>query len=444
MINKISFVSLYIFILYPFLSFSQQDSLSSVKLSSFIVDSIIVYGNDITEEEIILRELTFSEADTINEKILAYNKERIYSLGLFTKVELYVYPLDKKNILIIDVEESWYIYPIPTASLRENDWKKLSYGVYLVVKNFRGRNETIIGRLEFGYDPAFSLSYQKPNIVPGSDVFWGFDIGYKQVVNKSLLAANLFNEDFNQTYITAGVQIGKRFGAYQRVNVALNFNYIATPKYFPKINASTERIDRYPSIILGYSYDTRDLAQFPKEGILGKSFIEFKGLGVNGINYQVFGIDLRHYQKIIDDLTFKWRFTSRFTSGKLIPYYDFSRIGYDEKIRGNYKLKQEGNNYFIGSLEVFYPLIKDFNISFNFIPIIPKELLSYRVALYLELFGDTGATKVLGSPLSFGSFRSGYGIGLNLLVLPYNILRFELAFDEYKNSEFILGLGLSF
>lgn len=435
---------LFSFLFVTRLSFSQSDSLKELSQKSIVVDSILVFGNDITEEDIILRELTFSPGDTVTEKTISFNKERIYSLGLFTKVNLYVYPIESKNVLIIDVEESWYIYPIPTASLRENDWKKLSYGLYLVVKNFRGRNETLITSIELGYDPAFRLSYSKPNLVPGSDIFWGADFSYKSINNKSSFAEALFGEDFIQKFITGSLQIGKRFGNYQRASIALNYNYVETPKYFTKVNASDERIDRYPSIYTAYSYDTRDLIQFPKEGILASGYIEFKGLGVNGINYQVFGFDVRHYQKLIDDITFKWRLTSRFTSGKSIPYYDFSRIGYNEKIRGNYKTVQEGNNYYLGSIEFFYPLIKDFNISFDFIPLIPKELLSYRVALYLEIFGDTGAAKILGSPLTFKSFRSGYGVGLNLLVLPYNILRFELAFDEYQNSEFILGLGISF
>jgi len=203
-------------------------------------------------------------------------------------------------------------------------------------------------------------------------------------------------------------------------------------------------MDRYPSFGIGYSYDTRDLIQFPKEGIFGSAFLELKGLGINDISYQVFGLDYREYRNVFNDLTAKWRFAARFTSGKTIPYYDYSLIGYAEKIRGNYSKRLEGNNYYVGSLELYYPLIKDFNISFDFVPIVPKELLSYRIALYLELFGDAGATKFLGDPLSFNDFRSGYGVGLNLLILPYNILRFELAFDEYMKSEFILGLGISF
>lgn len=424
--------------------FPQADSLQEISQNKIIVDSIMIQGNEVTEEEIILRELTFAVSDTVTQSILAYNKERIYSLGLFTKVDFFTYPLEGKNILVISVEESWYIYPIPTASLRENDWSKLSYGFYLYIKNFRGRNETIIAKAEFGFDPAFQLSYFKPNIAPGSDIFWGADIGYRKISNKSLAAFKLYGTDFDQKFITGGVQIGKRFGVFQKANLSLSYNYVESPKFFPQVNASDERIDRYPSIGLGYSYDTRDLAQFPKSGILAMLYFQSKGLGANGINYQVIGIDFREYRNLFYDLTAKWRFAARFTSGKSIPFYDYSRIGYDEKIRGNYNLVMEGNNSYVGSLELFYPLIKDFNISFDFVPIVPKELLSYRVALYLELFGDAGTTKYLGEPLSLNKFRSGYGVGLNLLVLPYNILRFELAFDEYRNSEFILGLGISF
>ncbi len=424
--------------------FPQIDSLSNKIGKSFIIDSIIVQGNDITEEGIILRELTFTSADTISQKAIEYNKERIYSLGLFTKVDLFVYPSNGSNILVINVEESWYIYPIPVVDLKEGDWNKLSYGFYLVVKNFRGRNETIISRVELGYDPAFQISYYKPNIIPGSDIFWGAEVLYTSITNKSLKAFNLFGSDFSQKFIIGGLEIGKRFGTYQRLSAKLNYNYVESPKYIKQVNSSNGRIDRYPSISLRYSYDTRDLVQFPKAGILGMAYFESKGLGINNINYQVFGFDFREYMNIFDDLTAKWRLTGRFTLGKIIPYYDYSLIGYAEKIRGNYNKKLEGNNYYLGSLELFYPIIKDFNLSLDFVPIVPKELLSYRVALYLELFGDTGATKFLGKTLKFSDFRSGYGVGLNLLVLPYNSLRFELAFDEYRNSEFILGLGLSF
>ena len=196
------------------------------------IDSIIIQGNDITEPEIILRELTFQPADIVTDKTLNYNKERIFSLGIFTKVDLFIYPENERNILVINVEESWYIYPIPIASLRENDWKKLSYGLSLVIKNFRGRNETVITRVELGYDPLLQLSYYKPNIIPGSDIFWGAEILYKKNTNKSLAAAMLYGNDFEQKFIVGSLEIGKRFGVFQRVNLRINYNGILCYNHF--------------------------------------------------------------------------------------------------------------------------------------------------------------------------------------------------------------------
>jgi outer membrane protein assembly factor BamA len=454
LIRTIINISLSVIALFTILNNAQNaDSLLNKQLERFRdasiterfrVDSIVIQGNKITDEDIILRELTFQAFDSLTNKILGYNRERIYSLGLFTKVDVFIYPKDGKNILVIDVEESWYIYPIPVLNIRDNDWKKLSYGMHLVIKNFRGRNETIIAKAEFGYDPAFQLSYYKPSITYGSDFYLGTEVLFRSTANKSLTAADLYGEDFEQKFFIGSLVFGRRFGLYQRANIALNYNYVETPKYVEGINASSQRIDRYPSVGLEYSYDTRDLLQFPKSGILGLARLEFKGLGLNDINYQVLKLDFREYRNIVDNLIAKWRLAARFTSGASIPYYDYSFIGYDEKIRGNYKLIQEGNNLYIGSLELFYPLIKDFNIAFDFIPIVPRELVSYRIGLYLELFGDAGTTQFSGDPITFNDFRSGYGVGLSLLVLPYNSLRFEVAFDEYQNAEFILGLGASF
>jgi hypothetical protein len=75
---------------------------------------------------------------------------------------------------------------------------------------------------------------------------------------------------------------------------------------------------------------------------------------------------------------------------------------------------------------------------------LPKELLTYRVALYGQIFGDTGTTQLRGKPLSINKFDTGYGGGISLLLLPYNVIRFELAFDENQNIEYIIDLAASF
>jgi outer membrane protein assembly factor BamA len=408
------------------------------------IDSFEIRGNKITEADIILRELTFSKEDTISNKDIEYNRERIFSLGIFTRVELYVKNVNNKNILVIDVSESWYIYPLPFVELKDRDWKKFSYGIDVVIQNFRGRNELLQARGSLGYDPSIRLSYYRPEIIKGSDIFFNSILSYSNVKNKSLIAEYKYGGQFDQKMFTGLITIGKRFGNFHRFGVDLGYQYVASPLFIKGISASDERIDRMPVIGATYSYDSRDLAQFPRNGFYALADIQFKGLGMNNIKYQIATIDFREYRPVFDDLYFKWRFASRFAFGDLVPYYDFSFLGYQERIRGYFNEIQEGNYYYLGSAEFYYPLIKDINISLDFIPVLPKSLLTYRIALYSELFGDAGVAKLRHQKLHISDFHSGYGLGLTLLILPYNLVRFEFALNEYRQGEFIFDLGLSF
>jgi hypothetical protein len=60
------------------------------------------------------------------------------------------------------------------------------------------------------------------------------------------------------------------------------------------------------------------------------------------------------------------------------------------------------------------------------------------------LFVETGAVQQRTKKLGLNNFNSGYGGGLTLLILPYNLLRFEYGLDEFNNGEFIIDLGVSF
>lgn len=424
--------------------FSQTDEKSREQSYPFVIDSILLTGNDITEEFIILRELTFTEGDTINFETADYNKERIYSLGLFNRVTLEPKTENELNVLKIIVEESWYIYPIPFVNIKERDWKKLSFGMSLVLKNFRGRNETLSAVAAFGYDPTFGLSYYNPNIIGNEDISFLARMSYSDISNKSLIAEQLADGNFNQKVISGNVEIGRRFFLFHKLALNLGFSYIESPFYIDGINASNERIDRVFTLSTGYLYDTRDLVQFPKTGSFVNASYILKGLGINDVIYNVTRVDLRTYHNIIDKLNYKMRFTSRFTSGDRIPYYDNSIIGLEDKIRGFFNRKFEGNNSYLASAELYYPIIEEFHINLDFIPIIPKQLLSYRFALYAQIFADAGAVQNRNSAISINDFKSGYGAGLTVLILPYYTARIEYAINKFRKSEIILDVGISF
>lgn len=442
--TKILIITLKV-IVFSSIIFSQNiDSINYSKLYPFVVDSIRIIGNKTTEEFIILREINFSIGDTLTEQSAHYNRERVYSLGIFNKVFFIPSIIDQNGILTINLEESWYIYPVPFIEAKENDLKKLSYGLYLRYKNFRGRNEDLTAAFAFGYDPTFYLSYYNPNLIGSENVFSRFTITYSDVTNKSLIAEKLYGSNFRQKVIGIRLLAGKRFGLFNKLFVNCGYNYIETPLYFHGINASNDRIDNLVDIGIGFEHDTRDLTQFPKDGIYSSLIYSVKGLGFDNISYSVAWVDFREYRKVFNKLISKWRFASRFTFGDNVPYYDHSILGSDEKIRGHFSKKYEGDDYYFGSVEFYYPIIEELNIDLTFIPIIPDQLLSYRLGFYTQIFAETGIAKYKDEPLAINKFNTGYGLGITFLVLPYQILRIEVAFNEQMESQLILDLGISF
>ena len=448
MLNHFFKIFLFISILISSLNlvnFPQTSDLSKTsKLYPFVVDSIKINGNDITEEFIILRELSFSKGDTITKDIAFYNRERIYSLGIFNRVDFVPEKVNRKGILNIDLEESWYIYPIPFIDAKENDLSKLSYGLFLRIKNFRGRNEELGAAFSLGYDPSFQIYYRSPSLINAKNVYLELKTGYADITNKSPTAELLYGNSFSQKYIYFQFLIGKRVGLFNRCYLTTSYNYIETPIYIPRINASNGRIDNRFDLGFGYEYDTRDLIQFPKNGIYTNVQYIFKGLGIDNINYGVGWIDFREYRNLFEKLIAKWRLASRLTVGSNVPYYDYSILGLEDRIRGHFTEKIEGNNYYFAGLEFYYPIIEEIHVNLSFIPIIPNRLLSYRIGFYTQIFAETGAAQKDGQPFTFSNFKSGYGAGLTLLILPYNILRADFALNEYRKFETILTLGISF
>lgn len=408
------------------------------------IDSIAITGNDITDNDIILAELGFKPGSVVDSLILEFNRKRVYSLQLFTSVDFNLSKLDTLNLLTIAVKESWYIYPIPFIDRNEKDWTKLSYGLNLKIFNFRGRNEQLSGNVKFGYDPGYSLFYNIPYFFRDEQISLQTNISYTRRKNRSDVAELLYGESFKQDVLNASVTLGKRFSLFHRVSVTGGYNYIETPKYLPGVNATSDRIDRYGYAGIRYSYDTRNLNIAPTAGTFMSTGFTYKGIGNSEVSYGIAEFDLRKYYRIIGPVHLKWRFGLKETTGSNIPFYDIAILGSDDRVRGHYDTRNEGRGFITGTVETYFNVINELPIEFR-LPIVPRSLTRYRVSLGFQFFYDAGISRPEGgSYFSNGVYQRGYGFGVTVAVLPYNIARAELAFDENGNSQIILDLGLSF
>ncbi len=411
---------------------------------TFRIDEIIVEGNDITEEFIILRELTFDIGDSVDLKTLEFNRERVFSLGLFSNVKFEVNDSLSSNTLNISIKESWYIYPIPFLHIRENSFSKSTYGLNLLYKNFRGRNETIRTIFALGYNPSLMLTYYNPVFIEEEDISLQFDVSYGKFGNLNKRIEAIIGDEQEYSYSSFLVGAGKRINNFVSLFASVGFRYVEPPvQGIDGMLASSSNADRLPVANFHIGFDTRDLAQFPKSGIYSSFNISHQGFGINDAAFSVLIWDFRNYYNLFEDLIFKWRAKIRNTFGGKIPVYEYSYLGHGEFVRGHRQYNYEGNNYLLSSVEFNYPLLKEWNFSIK-LPYIPERITRARIGIYLGVFSDMATVYNNDEKFLDKQFHKGYGSGLSILFLPYNVIRFEYAFDENNNGEFILESGFSF
>ncbi len=409
----------------------------------FRVDSIYITGNKSTKEFIIFRELTFAPGDTVNRSILQYNRERIYSLGIFNTVELLRESSGNSNSVNIFVEEGWYLWPIPFIDFKDNDLKKISAGMDLRLENFQGINDDLRLKFALGYDPEVTLTYLLPYIWTDPDISFESITTYGTYKNNDLAYEIYYGDEFEYKTIKQRFGLGYRLSLYSRVIYYPEFIYSELPAELAPISAGNTTLYRLISNSVKYWYDSRDLKQFPKNGTsLGIEYA-FKKATKGDIRYSNLIIDYRTYDKLFAGINYRYRLYTKQSIGNIIPSFDLAYIGYADYIRGNFNEKIQGKNSYLTSLEFTKDLITEWIINYDF-PVIPSSMQTFRTALMLEAFFDAGTTANSNSEITKSRFQSGIGVGIVFLVLPYDVLRIEYGFNNRMKAEFKIDLGLSF
>lgn len=439
------------------------DSVISENDIRLFVEQIIITGNKVTEAEIILREMHTKENEYTTIEVLNRDLQRIYNLGLFTKVDIAPLPSsDKGYSLLITVEESFYILPIPIGGIKDGDLKKIWVGLNLKWRNFRGRNETV--GLSFGlfYDPFVRLSYSIPWIGKHDHYFVSFNSGYSVNNNKSI--DNIgetgvpLNVDSAQSYKTFNWNIDGRIGKYifkeLSNSLTLSFDRTSTSDFIKNRTLSESGTDEYFSLGYNIDYDTRDFYEYSLSGAsITANYVKY-GFGET-INYNSVSLDIRKFIPIKLGKNYLISFgtrvnTSVFWGGNIADYHH-QQLGYGRSIRGWNDYALEGENSLLYSNELRIPIVQPFYIPGKDLPITSRipvlKDFSYKFGLYGTIFFDAGGVWNKHDKFFNTKFYNGYGAGLNF-ILPFGFVgRADWAFRHQNNfykGQLILSLNASF
>ncbi len=425
----------FFFFLIPFVGLRAEDRKDTV----LTVKNIVVIGNERTKDYVILREMSLKVGDTITSTSIEYDRNRIYSLQLFNKVDIDYTAEGKEATLFVRVSERWYIFPIPILGFKYRDTKKLYYGLGFVHNNFRGRNEKFIASFALGFDRWVSVMYQNPKLTEEDDIFFRVAASLSRVQNQNI-SQGLYNQS------VAGVEatFGKRYGLHHTLLGLVGYRRWSVTDPASGRTASATGVDEFVTIGARYTYDTRDLREYAADGHFISLHATKLGVGESSIDLVRYGYDLRHFEPLgLADASLGVRTFGSFISGGIVPSYLFAYFGYDERIRGHFRSVMEGEQVLGQSIELRVPLLKPQYFAMNDLPL-PAEFRVWRFGVSFGVFADAGRIWFREQGMGSRPWVGGVGGGLHFL-LPYSlVVRTEYALNRYGDGELILDFGASF
>jgi outer membrane protein assembly factor BamA len=450
-----------------------SSTIDTLALRTLQVNRIIILGNNITRDRIILRELSLKPGDTISsariDNQLVRDRAKIYNLRLFNTVVVRYLDFDSSIgaiDLIVEVKERWYTFPQPIFELSDrnfsewyqnynHDWKRVNYGLRLYHTNFRGRNEKVRLTTQFGFVRRFQLGYSIPNIGKTQKHGLNFEFGYNEPKN-----IPYFTQDHKLKYLESQTTLKRQLGtsvtysyrrsfyeihsfqlAYQNTHVADTI-----PKLNPNYFKDGRVMQRLASLSYSFVSEHRDVVAYPMKGYQFTFSASKTGLDLNlwetnatfakHINVGG-GFNLSNFSSV---------YLSTPTNQ---PYSAYNALGYRRQFIRGYEIYVIEGPQFALNKTTFKKKI--FSHSWT-LEDMPLEQFSYLpVALYFKAYFDWGYVNNynrydelnINTRLS-NRFLMGAGAGFDLVTLYDNVFRFEYTFTREHTHGFFFNIKKEF
>lgn len=402
-----------------------------------IVRSVRVEGNETTRDFVILREMSSVPGDTLNLDRLKFDENRIYSLGLFNRVEIEHSTEADQADLLVRVHERWYLYPFPVLGIKYEKLANLFYGLGVVHTNFRGRNEKLSFSFALGFDRWIRLMYQTPRLTAKDDIYFRLSLSSSRVQN--------LNPDrglYQQTTYGSQLTLGKRFGLYNLFQVTGGYEVWKVSDAISGGTLTPGGRDEFFNTGMNYTYDSRDVREYPTDGILLNLTATKYGFGGSAVDFLRYGAEANLFVQLSSEITIAGRVHGQFSAGGPVPSYRYVYFGYRDRVRGYFYRVLEGENLVGGSVELRIPILTPRYYEFPYSPI--PEFSVWRYGIYAGIFADAGKTWFRNEGYSGRHWYSGFGAGLHFL-LPYSlVVRTEFGLNPEWKGELILDVGVSF
>lgn len=437
-----------------------------------VINDIQIQGNKITHEKVILRELVFAPGDSVFKMELLpsiqRSKDNLLNLALFNFVNFEVKHLGENRIdLIIDVTERWYIWPVPileyadrnfSSFIKNKDWDKINYGLWLKWQNFTGRNDLLSGKIRLGYIKEYALSYSFPNL--GKKQRHGVSAGFNMNQQNEVYVATHHNKPVE--YRPADVPAQVRLNAYSKYTYrhryytthSMELQYydyqvtdsvaVVNPNY---LGTGNDRLN-YFVLAYNFNYDIRDSKIYPLEGLNIKIRAEQLGLGlIQDYGYPTFRVTgvLMYHHKLANRFYFYNASKFRVSTEKHMPHLLNQGLGYREYLAGYEAYVIDGTDYVITKYNLKLQVIKPSSYTIPFLR--ARQFNKIHYALYFNVFADAGyVNNVFPGPTNsmVNTWQFSAGAGFDLVTYYDLVFRVDYAINRYGEHGFFIHVETPF
>lgn len=434
-----------------------------------VIADVSFTGNEITKEHIMRQELTFASGDTVNtnelEPLLEQNRERLFNLRLFHRVAS-TYTCHAGLVSVqYQVQERFYIYPILifdfadrnfNAWLEKKDWSRIDYGVSLVRRNFRGRNEEVRVRVQHGFNKRLEFSYRVPYISRTHNV--GAEIGVADYRSRTVSYTSLnnrqyfFEQEDGQAIRRTALSVGliHRQSVQRQEGLRLSYHHERISDTVAQLNTAYygNAIDerRYLRAELYKVINLRNYFAYPLSG----SYFEVGGaqtlfLKQAGKPFTTLRAKYVNYSMLSEKYSYMVGGEAQLRLAQEHTFADNLALGFRSFVRGYELYVVGGQHYGLFKQGLTRQLLDIGGIKLKFIR--NPKFNTIPLSLYLNAFTDAGY--VVDRPFSEGNpltnrLLVGGGVGLHAVTFYDIVLRLEYTLNKEGGRGFYFSSSFPF
>jgi outer membrane protein assembly factor BamA len=388
------------------------------------VGEIRVHGNHKIKPHILRREIPLKRGDIYVEETLEKAHQRIRRIpGVdYSDIRIALSPRDTLLILTIVVTEKPTFNGRPL--IRRGYQNKMSFGLEIWEKNFRGESEELSGSFLLRGNTLFNAHWRNPWVGTGPRIGVNLDLFYKDYV--------YVYDDLGPVYTDAPIErfggelsLFRKIGDKTHISVGGGFESEKITRFgdFPPPNRET-----YAIISATLLYDSRQTPIYPWNGIYLKTTAREHGLGNERVTAHEGLVDLRLFKSIFGRAVLAGHSRIRYFDGDKVPIYRRDHIGGSHTLRG----------YDYGSFHGYRSIVTgvEGRIPVNFSIDLPVESLILGMAFHV--FADAASAWDDNNNLTVDNFHGTFGAGVVFISEGLSGLRFDYGWrlDDPGRFEF--------